>query len=133
MNTVKSFISNNIKRFRIYILSKKLFKIYLDLEFAFYNIDYTQILTNIVYDEKELYDIKINGIPTYFKLEKSLNNYEYLPEINYSLLAQGQKYAILTYQFTSMFSTRAVTTVQNQKLVDIDIITHNKSTLSCIK
>lgn len=130
MNTVKSFISNNIKRFRIYILSKKLFKIYLDLEFAFYNIDYSQILTNIVYDEKELYDNKINGIPTYFKLEKSLNNYEYLPEINYSLLAQGQKYAILTYQFTSMFSTRAVTTVQNQKLVDIEIITHNKSTRS---
>jgi len=130
MNTVKSFISNNIKRFRIYILSKKLFKIYLDLEFAFYNIDYTQILTNIVYDEKKLYDNKIKGIPTYFKLEKSLNNYEYLPEINYSLLAQGQKYAILTYQFTSMFSTRAVTTVQNQKLVDIEIFTHNKSTRS---
>lgn len=128
MNTVKSFISNTIKRFRIYILSKKLFKVYLDLEFAFYNIDYSQILTNIVYDEKELYDNKINGIPTYFKLEKSLNIYEYLPEINYSLLAQGQKYAILTYQFTSMFSTRAVTTVQNQKLVNIEIITYNKST-----
>ncbi|GAA4954790.1 hypothetical protein GCM10023314_30590 [Algibacter agarivorans] len=111
----------------ITIPNKKLFKIYLDLEFVFYNIDYDQILTNIVYDERELYDRNIDGISTFFKLEKSLNNYEYLPEINHSLLAHGQEYAILTYQFTSMFSTRAVTTVQNQKLVAIKVITHNKN------
>ena len=89
MNTVKSFISNTFKRFRIYILSRKLFKVYLDLEFAFYNIDYSQILTNIVYDEKELYDNKIKGTPTYFKLEKSLNNYEYLTNRFEDLLRQN--------------------------------------------
>lgn len=108
------------------MLNKKLYKVYLDLDFVFYSINYGELSINFVYDEKELYDVSIEGIPAYFKVEKLFNEYEYLPEIRYSALAEGQEYAILTYKCTDVFSTKSVATIQNQKLVDIKIITHHK-------
>lgn len=108
------------------VLEDKLFKIYLDPEMVFYNISLDEIPNYVICNEAELYDKSVNGIPAFFKLEKSLNNFEYLPSMNYLRFEYLQEYAILKYKLTEFFQTKTVLTVFCQKLVDVEFKTHNK-------
>ncbi len=104
------------------------FKIYLDYDIVFYNLSFDTLKeVNTVYKEQELYDQGIAGITTFLKLQKpNKKEYEYYPDIDYSLLKTNQKYAVITYSFSGAFSTRAVTTVQNLTFDKVEIFKHTK-------
>lgn len=105
-----------------------LFKIYLDYDIVFYNLSFDTLKeVNTVYEEQELYDQSIAGITTFLKLQKpNKKEYEYYPDIDYSLLKTNQKYAVITYSFSGAFSTRAVATVQNLTLDKVEMFKHIK-------
>ncbi len=105
-----------------------LFKIYLDYDIVFYNLSFDTLKeVNAVYEEQELYDQSIAGITTFLKLQKpNKKEYEYYPDIDYSLLKTNQKYAVITYSFSGAFSTRAVATVQNLTLYKVEVFKHIK-------
>ncbi|WP_367772500.1 hypothetical protein AB3G33_02975 [Flavobacterium sp. WC2421] len=106
---------------------KNLFKIYLDLDFQFYSVDFDELHeVNYVYDEKELYDQSIAGITTFLKFQKpNGRDYEFYPDIYYTQLGKNQKYAIITYSFTGAYSTKAVAMVQRLRLDTIEIFKHS--------
>lgn len=108
------------------IAKDNLFKIYLDFDVVFYNLSFDALKeVNTVYEEKELYDQSIVGIITFLKLQKpNKKEYEFYPAINYTLLKSNQKYAVVTYSFSGVFSTRAVATVQNLKFDKVEIFKH---------
>lgn len=105
-----------------------LFKIYLDYDIVFYNLSFDTLKeVNTVYEEQELYDQSIAGITSFLKLQKpNKKEYEYYPDIDYSLLKTNQKYAVITYSFSGAFSTRAVATVQNLTLDKVELFKHIK-------
>lgn len=103
-----------------------LFKIFLDYDIVFYNLSFDTLKEiNTVYEEQELYNQNIAGITSYLKLQKpNKKEYEYYPDIDYNLLKNNQKYAVITYSFSGAFSTRAVTTVQNLTFDQVEIFKH---------
>lgn len=121
-----------ISKFKTALKPKKdkenLFKIYLDLDFQFYSVDFDELTeVNYVYEEKELYDQSIAGITTFLKFQKPNKiDYEFYPDIYYSQLVKNQKYAVLTYSFTGAYSTKAVALVQTLRLDTIEIFKHSK-------
>lgn len=91
---------------KLLISRKILFKIYLDLE-----LEFDKLNTNFVYDEVDFYNNKIEGIPTFLKLEKSnKKSYENIPHIDYSRLQKNQKYCIIEFKHLKSYSTKAVLT-----------------------
>jgi hypothetical protein len=121
-----------ISKFKIALQKRKakknLFKIYLDLDFQFYSVDFDQLQeVNYVYEEKELYDQSIAGITTFLKFQKPNKiDYEFYPDIYYSQLKKNQQYAVITYSFTGAYSTKAVALVQRLRLHTIEIFKHSK-------
>lgn len=121
-----------ISKFNIALKTKKakknLFKIYLDLDFQFYSVDFDELQeVNYVYEEKELYDQSITGITTFLKFQKPNKiNYEFYPDIYYSQLEKNQQYAVITYSFTGAYSTKAAALVQRLRLDTIEIFKHSK-------
>lgn len=121
-----------ISKFKIVLQKRKaeknLFKIYLDLDFQFYSVDFDQLQeVNYVYKEKELYDQSIAGITTFLKFQKPNKiDYEFYPDIYYSQLKKNQQYAVITYSFTGAYSTKAVALVQRLRLDTIEIFKHSK-------
>jgi hypothetical protein len=107
---------------------KNLFKIYLDLDFQFYSVDFDELQeVNYVYEEKELYDQSIAGITTFLKFQKPNKiDYEFYPDIYYSQLKKNQQYAVIAYSFTGAYSTKAVALVQRLRLDTIEIFKHSK-------
>lgn len=100
--------STFIKRF---IHRKTLFKIYLDLEMVFYELDFGKLNTNFVFEEADFYNNQFEGVPTFLKLEKSnKTTYEFIPDIDVSRLQKNQKYCIIEFKHLSSFSTKAVLT-----------------------
>lgn len=105
-----------------------LFKIYLDYDIVFYNLSFDALKeVNTVYEEQDLYDQSIAGITTFLKLQNpDKKRYEYYPDIDYNLLKNNQKYAVITYSFSGAFSTRAVAIVQNLTFDKVEIFKHTK-------
>jgi hypothetical protein len=104
-------------------INNKLFKVYLDYDMVFYSISFDEINTRFVYDEVEFYDSIIEGVPAYLKLQKpNKKGYEYFPKLDYSRLESSEEYAIVSYKYNGVFSTNAVTTIQNLKFVSIRIL-----------
>ena len=126
MFKIPQFISKLKTALKIRKAKKNLFKIYLDLDFQFYSVDFDDLeAVNYVYDEKEFYDLSISGISTFLKFQKpNERDYEFYPDIKYSQLKNNQKYAVLSYKFSGAYSTRAVALVQSQRLDKIEIFKH---------
>jgi hypothetical protein len=105
-----------------------IFKIYMDYDMVFYNLSFDTLKeVNTIYDVQDLYDHNIEGISTFLKLQKpNKKEYEYYPDIDYSLLKTNQKYAVITYSFSGAFSTRAVAIVQNLTIDKVEIFKHPK-------
>lgn len=108
-----------------FIHRKTLFKIYLDLEMVFYELDFGMLNTNFVYDEADFYNNQVEGVPTFLKLEKSnKTSYEYIPDIDSSRLQKNQKYCIIEFKHLNSFSTKAVLTKSCLKLSRIKFKRH---------
>ncbi len=128
MFKIPRFISKLKTASKLKKSKKNLFKIYLDLDFQFYSVDFDELKeVNYVYAEKELYDQSITGITTFLKFQKPNKiDYEFYPDIYYSQLEKNQKYAVITYSFTGAYSTKAVALVQRLRLDTIEIFKHSK-------
>lgn len=107
---------------------KNLFKIYLDCDFVFYNVSFDELqAVNTIYDEDKLYDENVAGITTFLKFQKpNQKEYEFYPDIDYSKLKKNQKYAIITYKYKGMLSTKSVSTIQSMSMESIKIFEHKK-------
>ena len=127
MFKIPPFISKFKTALKTRKAKKNLFKIYLDLDFQFYSVDFDELVAvNYVYKENELYDQSIAGITTFLKLQKpNKKEYEFYPDIYYSQLKKNQEYAVITYSFTGAYSTRAVALVQSLRLDSIEIFKKN--------
>jgi hypothetical protein len=128
MFKIPQFISKFKTDLKTRKAKKNLFKIYLDLDFQFYSVDFDELVAvNYVYKENELYDQSIAGITTFLKFQHpNQKGYEFYPDIKYSQLKNNQKYAVLSYKFSGAYSTRAVALVQSQRLDKIEILEHSK-------
>ncbi|AXT19801.1 hypothetical protein D7030_01420 [Flavobacteriaceae bacterium AU392] len=104
-------------------LSNQQFKLYLDYDLVFYDINFDGLSINFVYNESELYDNTIEGVPACIKLQRpDKKSYEFYPDIiDNSKLQRGQKFAILEFKYIGWYSTKSVTTVQRMRLTDIRI------------
>lgn len=127
MFKIPQFISKFKTALQTKKADKNLFKIYLDLDFQFYSVDFDELHeVNYVYEEKELYDQSFAGISTFLKFQKSNgSDYEFYPDIYYSQLEKKQEYVVITYSFTGAYSTTAVALVQTLRLDKIEIFKHS--------
>ncbi|MFV5699640.1 hypothetical protein ACM55H_14830 [Flavobacterium sp. ZT3R17] len=128
MFKIPQFISKFKTDLKTKKAKKNLFKIYLDLDFQFYSVDFDELeAVNYVHEEKELYDQSISGITTFLKFQKpNGKDYEFYPDIFYSKLKANQKYAVITYSFSGAYSTRVVAIVQNLRLGKIEIFKYTR-------
>lgn len=105
-----------------YPFNTTVYKIYLDLDLQFYDIDLQQFLRIYAYDEDEFYTNDI-GLPTVIKMELANNNgYLEFPKLKYSKLTNHSHYAVLTFKRTNkVFSTKMVSNIQGVELDSIEI------------
>ena len=90
------------------------------MDLVFYDINFDDLNANFVYNEADFYDDKIEGIPTFLKLQKATKkNYEYLPAIDLPKLVTNQTYYIFTYKYLRTYSTKSVATVSSLYLSEI--------------
>ena len=102
-----------------FLIRNKLLKIYLDIEMVLYEISFDNINTNFVYNKDDFHNDKIEGIPTYLKLQKAnYKDFEYIPnEPNY--IFNRTKHFILTYRYLNTYSNKSVATVNRLQLCNI--------------
>lgn len=109
----QSFLFRVLETLKLKKSNDNLLKIYLDLDFQFYNVDLDNLKDiNIIYDEQELYDENVAGITTFLKFQKAnLKDYEFYPDIDFSKLNVNQKYAVVTYKYERIIYTKTVATI----------------------
>jgi hypothetical protein len=100
----------------------------MDYDIVFYNLSFDTLKEiNTVYEERELYDQDLAGITSFLKLQKpNKKEYEFYPNIKYSQLKNNQKYAVISYNFSGAYSTKAVAFVQSQRLDKKEMFNHPK-------
>ncbi len=105
-----------------YPFNTTIYKIYLDLDLQFYDIDLNPFLKIYAYDEDEFYISNI-GLPTVLKIELANNNgYIEFPKLKYSKLTNHSHYAVVTYSRTNtVFSTKMVSNIQGVELESIEV------------
>lgn len=90
------------------------------MDLVFYDINFDDLNANFVYNEADFYDDKIEGVPTFLKLQKATKkSYEYLPTIDLPKLVRNQPYFIFTYKYLRTYSTKSVATVSSLYLSEI--------------
>lgn len=115
-----SFICRKFTAFKLKKANRNLLKIHLDMDIVFYDINFDNLNANFVYNETDLYDEKIKGIPTFLKLQKATKkSYEYIPNIYLSKLVRNQPYYIFTYKYLRTYTTKSVATVSSLYLSEI--------------
>lgn len=113
---------------KIRTLFKRLFsknstlKIHLDEDLVFYSINFKELTTNFVFEVEDLYDERVNGIPAFLIFQNpSTSDYENYSYFEPQRLKEKQRYALLYYDCTGAFETRAVSMVSNLELRKIVI------------
>lgn len=113
---------------KIHTLFKRLFsknstlKIHLDEDLVFYSINFKELTTNFVFEVEDLYDERVNGIPAFLIFQNpSTSDYENYTYFEPQRLKEKQPYALLYYDCTGSFGTRAVSAVSNLELRKIVI------------
>lgn len=125
MFKILPFFNFKVNKFILNRFLKNRYKVYLDLDMIFYDINFKQLNVNFVYDESEFFNNNIKITPAFLKLQiPKSENYIYFPDLSVSKLKNNQKYAILTYKFTQSFSTKFVAGVSSYKLESIKIKTN---------
>lgn len=114
--------NSRISSFKLNLSLKKRYKVHLDFDMVFYDINYEQLNANFVYKESEFFDKTIEGIPAFLKLQISNSKeYIYYPDFDVSKLESNEKFAVLTYRYTQSFSTKFVLGVLCLQLENIKI------------
>lgn len=93
------------------------------MDMVFYDVNYDQLNTHIVYNETDFYNPTLEGIPAYLKLQiPNSENYTYYPDFNLGDLKAYKNYAVLTYRYKQFYSTKNVLGIMRMTLDDITII-----------
>ena len=125
MFKILPFFNSKVNTFILNKSLKKRYKVYLDLDMVFYDINFKQLNVNFVYDESEFFNNTIEGIPAFLKLQiPKSENFIYFHDLSVSKLRENEKYAILTYNYTRSYSTKFVAGVSSYKLESIKIKTN---------
>ena len=102
---------------KLYYLKNRRFKIYLEEDLVFYSINFNELNANFVYDEEELYDDKLDGIPAFLIFQNPVDNkYKYFTDFKPEKLNKNTQYTLLYYAYTGACSTKSVTMVLSLKL-----------------
>jgi hypothetical protein len=123
-NTINSLerLKRLLNSSKHYPINTTVYKIYLDLDLQFYDIDLKPFLRIYAYDEDEFYTNDIS-LPTVMKIELANDNgYIEFPKLKYSKLPNNSHYAVITFKRTNkVFSTNMVSNVQSVELDSIEI------------
>lgn len=106
-----------------YPFNTTIYKLILDLDLQFYDIDLNSFLRVYADNEAEYYNNKIIGIPTVLKIELANNNgYIEFPDLKYSKLSNSSYFAVITFKRTNkIYSTKTVSNIQGVELESIEI------------
>lgn len=106
-----------------YPFDTTIYKLILDLDLQFYDINLNSFLRVYADNEAEYYNNKIIGIPTVLKIELANNNgYIEFPDLKYSKLSNNSYFAVITFKRTSKtYSTKMVANIQVIELESIEI------------
>ncbi len=100
-----------------YYIKNRRFKIYLEEDLVFYSINFNELNANFVYNEEELYDDKIDGVPTFLIFQNPVDNkYQNFTDFKPEKLSKKTVYVLLYYSYTGAYSTKSVTMVLSLKL-----------------
>ena len=73
-----------------------------------------------MYDEEELYDDKIDGIPAFLIFQNPVDNkYKYFTDFKPEKLNKNTQYTLLYYAYTGAYSTKSVTLITSLDLKKI--------------
>jgi hypothetical protein len=123
MFEIFQLFNSKISSFKLNQSLKKRYKVYLDHDMVFYDINYKQLNANLVYNEAEFYDYKKEGLPAFLRLQiLDSEDYIYFPNFNASRLEDDEEYAVLTYKFHQTLSTKSISTVWCLELSDIEVM-----------
>ena len=105
---------------KLYYLKNRRFKIYLEEDLVFYSINFNELNANFVYDEEELYDDKLDGIPAFLIFQNPVDNkYKYFTDFKPEKLNKNTQYTLLYYAYTGAYSTKSVTLITSLDLKKI--------------
>ena len=103
-----------------YYKKNRCFKIYLEQDLVFYSVSFDGLNATFVYDEEELYDDKIDGIPAFLIFQNPADKkYQYFTNFKAEKLSNNQSYALLYYDYTGAYSTKSVAIVLDLALKKI--------------
>lgn len=106
-----------------YPFNTTIYKLIIDLDLQFYDMDLNSFLRVYADNEAEYYNSKVIGVPTVLKIELANNNgYIEFPNLEYSKLPNHSHFAVITFKRTNKtYSTKAVTNIQVVELDSIEI------------
>jgi hypothetical protein len=113
------------QQFKPGLFKDTLYKIYLDLDLTFYLVNFDKLPDVIVYEEDDLYNPAIAGIPAFLNFQiPGKEDYNSLIDIDISRLKPGDIYALIKFDHDRFLKTKFVTNLQALTMDRIEFYDH---------
>jgi hypothetical protein len=108
-----------------------IYKIYLDLDLTFYLVNFDHLPNHIVYEEEDLYDTSLSGIPAFLNFQiPEKEDYNSLIDIDLSRLKPGDSYALIKFDHDLFIKTKFVINLQSLTMDRIEFYDYQGKLIS---
>ena len=122
----KLSLKNRLKHiYKPFPFKETVYKIYLDLDLTFYLVKFDNLPNKDIYEEDDLYDTSIPGIPAFLNFQiPGKEDYNSLIDIDLSRLKPGDSYALIKFDHDLFLKTKFVTNQQSLTMDRIEFYNH---------